>query len=172
MIELDGVRRLLAPRRPMTLVDRVLEVVPGERIVAVKAVTGNEPWYARMPEDTPAGQLAYPPTLLIESWGQAAGILADLSHEGPKGVLLLAGAADVEFHRPVLPGVLLKHRVRLVRIVRELVGFEGEILVDGEAVASIGQLTMAYRPDDVLRQSGPTAPAATTATDRPGEPAA
>ncbi|WP_338138124.1 beta-hydroxyacyl-ACP dehydratase [Streptomyces anulatus] len=156
MIELDGVRRLLAPRRPMTLVDRVLEVVPGERIVAVKAVTGNEPWYARMPEDTPAEQLAYPPGLLIESWGQAAGILADLSHERPKGVLLLAGAADVEFHRPVLPGVLLKHRVRLVRFVRELVGFEGEILVDGEAVASIGQLTMAYRSDDVLRQPGPT----------------
>lgn len=153
MIELDGVRRLLGPRRPAVLVDRVLEIVPGERIVAVKAVTSNEPWYARTAEDTPAAQLSYPPALLIESWGQAAGILADLGRgRNSEDVLLLGGAADVEFHRPVLPGVLLEHRVTVVQHLKELVCFRGETVVDGEAVMSIGHLALAYRPRDVLPQ--------------------
>ncbi|MEU1945407.1 MULTISPECIES: beta-hydroxyacyl-ACP dehydratase [unclassified Streptomyces] len=146
MIELDGVRRLLPRRRPMLLVDRVLDVVPGERIVATKAVTCNEPWYARLPEGTPAERLGYPTALVIESWGQAAGILARLSGELPEGIMLLAAMNDVAVHRTVLPGVLLEHRARIVRSLGDHLIFEGESLVDGDAVVSIGRMVMAFRP--------------------------
>ncbi|AGP57011.1 3-hydroxyacyl-ACP dehydratase FabZ family protein [Streptomyces rapamycinicus] len=150
MIELDGVRRLLPRRRPMLLVDRVLEVVPGERIVAAKAVTCNEPWYARLPESTPAERLGYPSALVIESWGQAAGILSRLSGELPEGMMLLAGMSDVLVHRTVLPGVLLEHRARIVRTIGDHLIFEGESLVDGHTMVSIGQMVMAFRPASAL----------------------
>ncbi|MGW5697689.1 3-hydroxyacyl-ACP dehydratase FabZ family protein [Streptomyces asiaticus] len=150
VIELDGVRRLLPRRRPMLLVDRVLEVVPGERIVAAKAVTCNEPWYARLPEGTPAERLGYPSALVIESWGQAAGILSRLSGELPEGMMLLAGLSDVLVHRTVLPGVLLEHRARIVRSLGDHLIFEGESLVDGHPMVSIGRMVMAFRPASAL----------------------
>ncbi|MGW7097020.1 3-hydroxyacyl-ACP dehydratase FabZ family protein [Streptomyces sp. NPDC054874] len=150
MIELDGIRRLLPRRRPMLLVDRVLEAVPGESLVAVKAVTGNEPWYERIPQDASVEQLAYPPTLLIESWGQAAGLLASMDEDLPEGVMVLGGTTEMEFHRPVLPGTVLEHRVRLMRVWRGALFFRGETRVGGEAVMSVHQLTLAFRPWEAL----------------------
>jgi len=70
------IKRVLPHRYPMLLVDRVVEIEPGIRLTARKAVSGNEPWYRDLADDTPATGYAYPPTLLVESWCQAAGLLA------------------------------------------------------------------------------------------------
>ena len=141
------IKRLLPHRYPMLLVDRVTDLVPDVGLTAYKAVTVNEPWYRERAED---GDPAYPPVLLIESWCQAAGVLAACARPNPdvlRGqVMLFGGMSDVEFLAPVLPGTLLEHRVRLLRDLGDTVLFEGESLVGGEPVLRVGRVVMAMRP--------------------------
>ena len=61
------------------------------------------------------------------------------------------GEADIEFHRPVLPGDVLEHRVRVSRAVGETVIFEGECVVRGELVFTVSRMVVAYRPAEQLR---------------------
>ncbi|UGY94198.1 3-hydroxyacyl-ACP dehydratase FabZ family protein [Streptomyces gobiensis] len=155
MIGSTGVRRSLPHRYPMLLVDSVREVVPGKRLVAIKAVTLNEPWYSRLPHDTADEDLAYPPVLLLESWGQAAGLLAGAENPGPGSqegsVMLFGGASRVEYRRPVLPGEVLEHHIRLGRRFEDAVTVEGETRSGAETVLTVGQGLMAFRPASALR---------------------
>jgi 3-hydroxyacyl-[acyl-carrier-protein] dehydratase len=160
-----AVRRLLPHRYPMLLVDRVLEVVPGERLTAVKAVTCNEPCYARLGTDATEAELAYPQVLLVESWGQAAGLLAVFSRPNPDvltGEVMLAGAmTGLEFHRPVRPGDVVRHEVRLFRALTDTVLFEGESRVGDDVAVTFSRMVMAFRPAAQLRTNDPPVPAAT-----------
>ncbi|OLF09201.1 beta-hydroxyacyl-ACP dehydratase [Actinophytocola xinjiangensis] len=156
MISPAGVRAALPHRYPMLLVDRVTEIVPGERLTAYKAVTLNEPWYQRLGPVVDDAELAYPPVLLIESWGQAAGLLAQYDHPEPEAlrtnVMVVGGISGAVFHRPVLPGELLEHDVRLVRALTDTMIFEGECRSGGEVVFEVERVTMAYRPAGMLRE--------------------
>ncbi|MFC5286670.1 3-hydroxyacyl-ACP dehydratase FabZ family protein [Actinokineospora guangxiensis] len=144
----------LPHRYPMLMVDRVLTVEPGKRLTAVKAVTFAEPWYDGAGADTPPEDLAYPHALLLESWGQAAGLLGSSCPEtvaGLDGVMLLGGAAGVRFHRPVHPGDVLVHDVRLSRALSDTLVFAGESRVDGALVFEVERMIMAFRPAALLR---------------------
>ncbi|NJC70664.1 beta-hydroxyacyl-ACP dehydratase [Planosporangium thailandense] len=158
----------LPHRYPMLLVDRVVTAVPGSEIVALKAVTTNEPWYAEVSGDARDGDLAYPAVLLMESWAQSAGILAaSRSSDGDPlsgDVMLFGGATEVRFLHPVLPGDVLEHRVRVVRLLSDTMIFEGECLVAGRPVMTVERMVMAFRPAQTLR------PAPSTTSDS-GSPA-
>lgn len=147
MIDTAGIKLLLPHRYPMLLVDSVREIVPGESLVAVKAVTVNEPCYADLPDE--ATDHAYPPTLLIESWSQAAALLACLDSPNPdvlaSRVALFGGIGDLRFGRPVQPGTLLVHRARLVRLFRDAAVFAGSSEVDGETVLEVERVVIALR---------------------------
>ncbi|MGH8920788.1 MAG: 3-hydroxyacyl-ACP dehydratase FabZ family protein [Actinomycetes bacterium] len=146
---LPEVTALLPHRYPMLLVDRVLELVPGEYVRAVKAVTHNEPWYRGIAPGTP---LDYPPALLVESWGQAAGLLASAIADAPVGQVMLFGSvADARFHRPVRPGELIEHRVRITRALTDSVIFEGTSHSGEDTVMTVTRMVMAFRPADQLR---------------------
>ncbi|MCP2163194.1 3-hydroxyacyl-ACP dehydratase FabZ family protein [Goodfellowiella coeruleoviolacea] len=149
---------ILPHRYPMLLVDRVLDIEPGRRVTAVKAITRNEPWYADAAAVSSSDGAAYPPALLVESWAQAAGLVFGIEQPNPDvlagRVMLLGSLSDVEFHRPVLPGDVLEHRVRVARAVGETVIFEGECVVGGELVFTVSRMVVAYRPAGVLREAG------------------
>jgi len=66
-------------------------------------------------------------------------------------VMLFGSLSDIEFHRPVLPGDVLEHRVRVSRVVGETVIFEGECVVRGELVFTVSRMVVAYRPAEQLR---------------------
>ncbi|MGW7097578.1 3-hydroxyacyl-ACP dehydratase FabZ family protein [Streptomyces sp. NPDC054874] len=148
---LPEVMSLLPHRYPMLLVDRITALRPGERITAVKAVTHNEPWYAG---SVPGQELAYPASLLVESWGQSAGLLASAAApDARESVMLFGSVANAVFHRPVLAGDLVEHRVTLTRSLGDSVIFEGESRTSAGPVMSVGQMVMAFRPGDHLRPS-------------------
>ncbi|NUT52717.1 MAG: beta-hydroxyacyl-ACP dehydratase [Saccharothrix sp.] len=135
--------RVLPHRYPMLLVDRVVDLVPGESLTAVKAVSADEPWYADLAPGAPDD---YPSTLLLESWCQAAVLLA--SWPGPAGLTLLGAVSDVEFHRPVTPGCLVRHSVRLLDARGGTAAFTGRSEVDGLVVLTAGRVvTTAARLD-------------------------
>ncbi|MFI1258737.1 3-hydroxyacyl-ACP dehydratase FabZ family protein [Streptomyces netropsis] len=147
--ELPEVASLLPHRYPMLLVDRITALDPGERITVVKTVTHNEPWYAGL---TPGRDLAYPASLLVESWGQAAGLLASAAAPDARSQVMLFGSvSQAVFHRPVLPGDVVEHRITLSRSLGDSVIFEGESRSGAGPVMSVGQMVMAFRPGDHLR---------------------
>jgi 3-hydroxyacyl-[acyl-carrier-protein] dehydratase len=144
------VLRVLPHRYPMLLVDRVSAVAPGESLTALKAVSANEPCYADL---VPGAPVDYPPTLLVESWCQAAVLLARWDDPDP-GVVLFGAIADVEFHRPVTPGCVLRHDVRLLEARGRTAVLGGESTVDGQVVMTVGRVVTTSRPAEDLRPGG------------------
>ncbi len=154
MIGQAGIRGRLPHRHPMLLVDRVTSIEPGVQLNAVKAVSCNEPWYAELGPSTPEEGFGYPKTLLVESWCQAAGVLATWDDPNPDvldgKVMLFGSMADVEFHRAVFPGDVLEHRVRVERQMEDTVMFTGESLVGEVPVMTVGRIVMTFRTADAL----------------------
>jgi 3-hydroxyacyl-[acyl-carrier-protein] dehydratase len=142
-IEAHEVLRLLPHRHPMLLVDRVQSLEPGQRIVAVKCVTANEPFFPGHFPDNPV----FPGVLLVEVMAQTAGILAARSQDpappagGGKSVALL-GIDGARFRRPVVPGDRLDVTVEVMQRRGNVWKVAGTIRVDGakaaEAVLLVG----------------------------------
>jgi 3-hydroxyacyl-[acyl-carrier-protein] dehydratase len=124
----------LPHRYPIILVDRVLELVPGERIVALKNVTINEPYFmGHFP-----GHPVMPGVLIIESLAQAAAVLAFVTlgaKEGDGTLFYFAGIDATRFKRPVVPGDQLRLEVAMGRVKRSIGIFTGRALVDGQLAA-------------------------------------
>jgi beta-hydroxyacyl-ACP dehydratase FabZ len=132
--------RRLPHRYPFLLVDRVENLVDGERILAWKNVTANEPFFAgHFP-----GHPIMPGVLICEALVQAGGLLASCSKDGlpaDHGVVL-AGLERVRFRRPVVPGDHLRLEVELLHKRRPLWKMKGKALVDGQVATEAEFLTM------------------------------
>jgi 3-hydroxyacyl-[acyl-carrier-protein] dehydratase len=134
-LDFTEIRGVLPHRFPMLLLDRVDDLEPGVRLTARKAVSGNEPCYRDASGD------AYPPMLLVESWCQAAGVLAVLADPGR--VLLLGALGGVRFHGGVYPGDVVEHRVALDRSTGDRAILSGQSLVDGRVVLDVDRAVVA-----------------------------
>jgi 3-hydroxyacyl-[acyl-carrier-protein] dehydratase len=133
-MDIQGVLEHLPHRYPFLLIDRVLECQPGERIVAIKNVTVNEPIFTgHFP-----GRPIFPGVLIMEALAQAGGILAFRTTETrPDGRTLFyyAGIDNCRFKQPVLPGDQLRLEVEILKAKRSIWKFKGEAKVDGKIVA-------------------------------------
>ncbi|MER5541055.1 3-hydroxyacyl-ACP dehydratase FabZ family protein [Streptomyces sp. NPDC002586] len=152
MLEYADIRDLVPHAHPMLLIDRVLEMEPYERIVTSKTVSGSEPCYARLAGGLPDHAFAYPPSLLMESWGQGAAVLwmrrIKEQREKPKGPLILAAVRDVTLHRSVRPGDTMRHVVRVEQYVGDNIIISGETHVGDEKVAEVGSAIAVMRPSE------------------------
>lgn len=141
---------ILPHRYPMLLVDRVVDVVPGATATAIKVISRNEPWYA-----DGGDRQAYPEVLLVESWAQTAGIAIGAGDSGTDvlsgSVMLFGSLSTVEFHEQVMPGDVLRHRVRVVRSIGDTVILEGECEREGTTVFTVSRMVVAYRQASSLR---------------------
>lgn len=130
-----GIKDLMAliPHRyPFILLDRVVDIEAGKRIVALKNVTINEPFFTgHFP-----GEPVMPGVLILESMAQAACVLAVSSRDEPPGKYLYYFTAidGARFKKPVVPGDQILHKVSVVKCRRNLWSFKGESYVDGVLV--------------------------------------
>ena len=136
-LEAADIMRILPHRYPFLLIDRVVELEPGRRAVAIKQVTANEPHFTgHFP-----GRPIMPGVLMVEALAQTAGVavLALEEHRGKLG--LFAGIDDCRFKRMVLPGDTLRLEVTVEKLrgmfgrVKAVATVDGEIAV--EATLSI-----------------------------------
>lgn len=134
-MDIHKVLRLLPHRYPFLLVDRVVECVPGERLVALKNVTFNEPFFQGHFPARPV----MPGVMVLEALAQATGLLAmETSPEsvGENVLYYLVGIDNARFKRPVEPGDQLRLEARLIKRKRDIWVFSTEAGVDGKTVAT------------------------------------
>lgn len=133
MMDIQKIQSLLPHRYPFLLIDRVLECEPGKRLVAIKNVSINEPFFQGHFPSKPV----MPGVLLIEAMAQATGLLAMESAEVPKeAIYYLVGVDKARFKRPVVPGDQLVFEIEVLKTRREIWVFAAEANVDGKMVAS------------------------------------
>jgi 3-hydroxyacyl-[acyl-carrier-protein] dehydratase len=118
-LDVEDIRSLLPHRFPLLLVDRILEVEPGKRIVGLKNVTVNEAFFiGHFPS-----QAIMPGVLIIESMAQIAGLMIQLMPEYRGKLAYIGEIENARFRRPVVPGdtliteaVLLKIRSKIGKV--------------------------------------------------------
>lgn len=132
MIDAQGILALLPHRFPFVLIDRVLEVEPGVRAVAIKCVSACEPAFQGHFPSRPI----FPGVLVVEAFAQVAGILALTAHPEYAGRdVLLLGLDGVRFRRPVVPGDRVVLTVQKTYEKRGIWKFAARADVDGQLVA-------------------------------------
>ena len=135
VMDIHQVRLYLPHRYPFMLIDRVLDYVPGEYLIAIKNVTFNEPHFTGHFPTRPV----MPGVLIVEAMAQAAGILAQLSsgvRVDERHLYYLVGVDGARFKRPVEPGDQLVIRAEFQRSMRGVWKFACEARVDDQLAAS------------------------------------
>lgn len=140
MIEIQEIMNILPHAYPFLLVDRVIELEAGKRIVGIKNVTYNEPFF---PGHFP-GRPIMPGVLIVEAMAQTAGILVfkSLPQEQYKTPVYFLGIDHVRFRKPVVPGDQLHLELEITKHRQSIWGFKGKALVDGKLVAEAELLAM------------------------------
>jgi 3-hydroxyacyl-[acyl-carrier-protein] dehydratase len=140
VFDIQKIQEILPHRYPFLMIDRVTTFEDNQKVVAIKCVTMNEPYFTgHFP-----GRPVMPGVMILEAMAQAGAILALKSSEGviPGKIIFLTGATDVRFKKQVTPGDVLRIEMRSVKKRRPLWIMEGEVTVNGKVVCS-GSITAA-----------------------------
>src|SRR3982750_165098 len=143
-LDIKRVMATLPHRYPMLLIDRVESLDPDKGIVAIKAVTINEPFFqGHFP-----GRPIMPGVLIVEALAQAAGVLAveALGLAGSGKLVYFMAIEGAKFRQPVEPGVLLKLEVEFVQKRASVCKFAGRASIDGKLAAEASFTAMIADP--------------------------
>lgn len=130
-LDINEIRAILPHRYPMLLVDRIIEL-EDERIVGIKSVTHNEPFFQGHFPDFPV----MPGVLIVEALAQTAGVLV-LKHieDRHRKLVLLVSIDSAKFRRPVVPGDTLRLEMAVIKRKATVAKMAGRATVDGLVVA-------------------------------------
>ena len=132
MLDVNEIMKILPHRYPFLLVDRIIEMESGKRIVGIKNVSINEPFF---PGHFP-GHPVMPGVLIIEAMAQVAAVLAYLSSDSDvrSKVVYFTGIDNARFRKPVMPGDQLRFELEVTACKRGIWMFGAKAFVDGKLV--------------------------------------
>ena len=135
LLDIHQIKNHLPHRYPFLLVDRVLEIAPENKLIALKNVTYNEPFFEGHFPSRPV----MPGVLIVEALAQACALMASYENGNvatENRVYYFTGIDKARFKRPVEPGDQLIFEVELVRRIKNMWKCKGVAKVDGDLVAS------------------------------------
>jgi beta-hydroxyacyl-ACP dehydratase FabZ len=132
ILDINEIQKILPHRPPFLLIDRIIEMEPHKRIVGIKNVTMNEPFFAGHFPNFPV----MPGVLIIEAMAQTGGVLAlrDETIDSNK-LVLFASIEGAKFRKPVVPGDQLRLELEVLQRHTTFARMKGKALVDGQVVA-------------------------------------
>ena len=142
-MDINEILKYLPHRYPFLLVDRVIELEEGKRVLALKNVTMNEPFFPGHFPNRPV----MPGVLILEALAQAAALLSFKSAGkglDPDAIVYFAGIDNARFKRPVVPGDQLLLEVEIVRSMRNIYKYRSIARV-GEELAAEAELMCAIK---------------------------
>lgn len=139
ILDIAGIQSILPHRYPFLLVDKILEMEPKKRIIGIKNVSINEPYFqGHFP-----GKPIMPGVLILESMAQTGGLLLLQEIEDRESKLLYFVAIDnARFRRPVVPGDQLRLEMKVVAWRGNFCKLDGRATVDGALVAEATLMCM------------------------------
>lgn len=141
MIGIQEIMDILPHRYPFLLLDKILEMEMGKRIVGIKNVTMNEPFFqGHFP-----GRPIMPGVLIIEAMAQTGGVLALQSvppEEVKNKVILFMSIDKAKFRKPVIPGDQLRFEIDVIRQRSNIMSLKAQALVDGAVAAEAEMMAM------------------------------
>lgn len=133
VLDINEIRGILPHRYPFLLVDRIVEL-ESDRVVGIKNVTFNEPFFAGHFPDFPV----MPGVLIIEAMAQAAGVLVLKSiPDRENKLVLLVAVENARFRKPVVPGDSLRMEMKVIKRKASVAKMAGVATVDGVVVAEV-----------------------------------
>ncbi len=129
ILDINAIKEILPHRFPFLLVDRIVELEP-DRIVGIKNVTANEPFFQGHFPEFPV----MPGVLVIEAMAQVGGVLV-LQGLGSQKAVFLASIDSAKFRKPVVPGDQLRIEMKVIKRKSFVVKMAGTATVDGAVVA-------------------------------------
>ena len=135
----DEITKILPHRYPFLLVDKIVELIPGHRIVGIKNVTATEEFFlGHFP-----GHPVMPGVLQIEAMAQA-GCLAVVDPNGPEMDVAIAGINNARFRRPVVPGDQMILTAEITKDRGQIMVLRCEMHIDGELAAEAEMLAKVF----------------------------
>jgi len=130
-LDIEAIKKILPHRHPMLLIDRVLSIQPGKKIVGLKNVTGNEDFFTGHYPQYPI----MPGVLIIEAMAQVGGVMLLAEHNMPGQLVFFTGLENVKWRKQVVPGDQIIFEVETVKIRSRSAVMHGEAFVEGQLVA-------------------------------------
>ena len=143
VFDIQRILRIIPQRYPFVLIDRVIEVVANQKVVALKNVSINEPYFSGHFPGVPI----MPGVLILEAMGQAGGVLVSVSVPDikPEAILYFSAMDKVRFRKPVVPGdqlvitlAVLKQRLKAFKMAATA-HVDGKLVAEAELMATLGE---------------------------------
>jgi 3-hydroxyacyl-[acyl-carrier-protein] dehydratase len=152
-IDIEGIMKRIPHRYPFLLVDRVIDIVPGQSATGIKNVSVNEPFFqGHFP-----GRPIMPGVLIVEAMAQTAGIVVvdySLGVNSSNDLVYFMAIENARFRRPVVPGDQLRIQVNKLRERGNVWRFSGAAYVDEHLVAEAVYTAMLARGGHAVIQTG------------------
>ena len=162
LLDITQIQAILPHRYPFLLVDRIVDYEPGKRVVGVKNVTLNEPFFAGHFPGAPV----MPGVLIVEAMAQTAGVmmLASLPDRETK-LVFFTGIDGAKFRRPVVPGDQLRLELTVLKLRPRYIKLRGEAYVDEQLVAE-AEISSALVDRSIVARSDQISSAAFTPVEQ------
>jgi len=140
MFNIEEIQQMLPQRYPFLMIDRVLELEPGKRVVAIKNVSFNEGYFSgHFP-----GKPVMPGVLIIEAMAQSSIMLFYSDKEASRERAYYLGAVKVKFTSPVFPGDQLKITIEAIKVISSAALVNAKVCVGDKEVAN-GELSFSAK---------------------------